>query len=88
MISDLTLVQNVLNMLVLITDQGSSVSAFWYSLFDNGTNYCNLHNGIQGTFSHTLTGFILTLILSIMFLIRKENLPHKENPVRIQTYDV
>ncbi|KAF7660017.1 hypothetical protein LDENG_00289950 [Lucifuga dentata] len=28
---------------------GTSVSAFWYSLFDNGTNYCNLHKVMQGS---------------------------------------
>nr|XP_061844148.1 uncharacterized protein LOC133624531 isoform X3 [Nerophis lumbriciformis] len=26
---------------------GASMSAFWSSLFDNGTNYCNLRNIIQ-----------------------------------------
>ncbi|KAG7229243.1 hypothetical protein INR49_012900 [Caranx melampygus] len=27
--------------------QGSSMSAFWDTLFDNGTNYCNLHNVVE-----------------------------------------
>uniref|UniRef100_A0A669CUX6 Uncharacterized protein n=1 Tax=Oreochromis niloticus TaxID=8128 RepID=A0A669CUX6_ORENI len=38
--------------------EGSSVSAFWYSLFDNGTNYCNLHNVIRGTGLTKAPGFI------------------------------
>ncbi|CAK6974675.1 hypothetical protein L3Q82_021387 [Scomber scombrus] len=37
--------------------EGSSVSAFWYSLFDNGTNYCNLHNVIQGSGLTKAPGF-------------------------------
>ncbi|KAF1383724.1 hypothetical protein PFLUV_G00134810 [Perca fluviatilis] len=36
---------------------GSSVSAFWFSLFDNGTNYCNLHNVIQGSGLTKAPGF-------------------------------
>lgn len=31
--------------------QGSSVSACWFSLFDNGTNYCNLRNIMKGRWS-------------------------------------
>uniref|UniRef100_A0A3B4YG02 Immunoglobulin C1-set domain-containing protein n=1 Tax=Seriola lalandi dorsalis TaxID=1841481 RepID=A0A3B4YG02_SERLL len=38
--------------------QGSSVSAFWFSLFDNGTNYCNLHNIIQGSGLTKAPGFV------------------------------
>uniref|UniRef100_A0A3B5AU99 Uncharacterized protein n=1 Tax=Stegastes partitus TaxID=144197 RepID=A0A3B5AU99_9TELE len=38
--------------------QGSSVSAFWFSLFDNGTNYCNLRNVIQGSGLTKAPGFI------------------------------
>ncbi|KAM6990076.1 uncharacterized protein LKV04_009649 [Tautogolabrus adspersus] len=38
--------------------EGSSVSAFWFSLFDNGTNYCNLHNVIQGSGLTKAPGFI------------------------------
>uniref|UniRef100_A0A8C5NFC0 Uncharacterized protein n=1 Tax=Gouania willdenowi TaxID=441366 RepID=A0A8C5NFC0_GOUWI len=37
--------------------EGSSVSAFWYSLFDNGTNYCNLHNVITGSGLSKVSGF-------------------------------
>ena len=39
---------NVIHLFYLPAVQGSSMSAFWYSLFDNGTNYCNLRNVIQG----------------------------------------
>lgn len=36
--------------------QGSSMSASWFSLFDNGTNYCNLRNIMKGRWSsHTQT---------------------------------
>ncbi|CAG07102.1 unnamed protein product [Tetraodon nigroviridis] len=35
--------------------QGSSMSAFWLSLFDNGTNYCNLRNVMKGRCSHMST---------------------------------
>ncbi|KAK9538624.1 hypothetical protein VZT92_003785 [Zoarces viviparus] len=38
--------------------EGSSVSAFWFSLFDNGTNYCNLHNVIQGSGLTKAPGFV------------------------------
>ncbi|KAM3603942.1 uncharacterized protein V6R79_004396 [Siganus canaliculatus] len=38
--------------------EGTSVSAFWYSLFDNGTNYCNLRNVIQGSGLTTAPGFV------------------------------
>eukprot|EP00064_Thunnus_orientalis_P014311 superscaffoldBa00002466_g14353 len=38
--------------------EGSSVSAFWYSLFDNGTNYCNLHNVIEGSGLSKAPGFV------------------------------
>uniref|UniRef100_A0AAQ5YQJ1 Uncharacterized protein n=1 Tax=Amphiprion ocellaris TaxID=80972 RepID=A0AAQ5YQJ1_AMPOC len=38
--------------------EGSSVSEFWFSLFDNGTNYCNLHNVIQGSGLTKAPGFI------------------------------
>uniref|UniRef100_A0A3Q1GDX7 Immunoglobulin V-set domain-containing protein n=1 Tax=Acanthochromis polyacanthus TaxID=80966 RepID=A0A3Q1GDX7_9TELE len=38
--------------------QGCSVSEFWFSLFDNGTNYCNLHNVIQGSGLTKSLGFI------------------------------
>ncbi|KAI3374844.1 hypothetical protein L3Q82_021387 [Scortum barcoo] len=38
--------------------EGSSVSAFWFSLFDNGTNYCNLHNVIQGSGLTKTPGFM------------------------------
>uniref|UniRef100_A0A7N6AE86 Uncharacterized protein n=1 Tax=Anabas testudineus TaxID=64144 RepID=A0A7N6AE86_ANATE len=37
--------------------EGSSVSASWYSLFDNGTNYCNLYNIIQGSGLSKAPGF-------------------------------
>lgn len=36
--------------------QGSSMSAFWYSLFDNGTNYCNLYNVMEGRWSSCVNG--------------------------------
>lgn len=48
-----------MNMFYLVAVQGSSVSAFWFSLFDNGTNYCNLHNVIQGRWFHTLIHYII-----------------------------
>uniref|UniRef100_A0A4W6BVZ4 Uncharacterized protein n=1 Tax=Lates calcarifer TaxID=8187 RepID=A0A4W6BVZ4_LATCA len=38
--------------------KGSSMSAFWYSLFDNGTNYCNLRNVIQGSGLSKAPGFV------------------------------
>ncbi|KAL3055341.1 hypothetical protein OYC64_018096 [Pagothenia borchgrevinki] len=38
--------------------EGSSISAFWFSLFDNGTNYCNLHNVIQGSGLTKAPGFM------------------------------
>ncbi|KAM8726881.1 uncharacterized protein AB9X84_000786 [Acanthopagrus schlegelii] len=38
--------------------EGSSMSAFWYSLFDNGTNYCNLRNVIQGSGLNSAPGFV------------------------------
>ncbi|XP_077954804.1 uncharacterized protein LOC144405462 [Gasterosteus aculeatus] len=38
--------------------EGSSVSAFWFSLLDNGTNYCNLHNVIQGSGLTKAPGFV------------------------------
>ncbi|CAJ1072514.1 hypothetical protein L3Q82_021387 [Xyrichtys novacula] len=38
--------------------EGTSVSAFWFSLFDNGTNYCNLHNIIEGSGLTKAPGFI------------------------------
>ncbi|KAM8850881.1 uncharacterized protein AB9W97_021861 [Spinachia spinachia] len=38
--------------------EGSSVSAFWFSLLDNGTNYCNLHNVIQGSGLAKAPGFV------------------------------
>ncbi|GAA6234117.1 uncharacterized protein LOC101160024 [Lates japonicus] len=38
--------------------EGSSISAFWYSLFDNGTNYCNLRNVIQGSGLSKAPGFV------------------------------
>ncbi|KAM7400432.1 hypothetical protein PAMA_004900 [Pampus argenteus] len=37
---------------------GLSVSAFWYSLLDNGTNYCNLRNVIQGSGLTKAPGFV------------------------------
>ncbi|TNN67479.1 hypothetical protein EYF80_022285 [Liparis tanakae] len=37
--------------------EGLSVSAFWFSLLDNGTNYCNLHNVIQGSGLSKAPGF-------------------------------
>ncbi|TKS79682.1 hypothetical protein D9C73_014088 [Collichthys lucidus] len=37
---------------------GSSVSAFWFSLFDNGTNYCNLRNIMQGSGLTKAPGFV------------------------------
>uniref|UniRef100_A0A672IZ80 Uncharacterized protein n=1 Tax=Salarias fasciatus TaxID=181472 RepID=A0A672IZ80_SALFA len=43
---------------VNFTMTGVSVSAFWYSLFDNGTNYCNLHNVIKGSGLSTAPGFV------------------------------
>lgn len=46
--------------------QGTSVSEFWYSLFDNGTNYCNLRNVMQGTrgVTHSYVGCLkIELIL-------------------------
>ncbi|XP_077414429.1 uncharacterized protein LOC144044094 [Vanacampus margaritifer] len=36
---------------------GASTSAFWSSLFDNGTNYCNLRNVIQGSGLSKAPGF-------------------------------
>ncbi|KAG8014244.1 hypothetical protein GBF38_016668 [Nibea albiflora] len=38
--------------------EGSSISAFWFSVFDNGTNYCNLHNVMQGSGLTKAPGFI------------------------------
>ncbi|KAJ0058882.1 hypothetical protein NL108_001118 [Boleophthalmus pectinirostris] len=38
--------------------EGSSMSSFWYSLFDNGTNYCNLHNIIEGSGLSKAPGFV------------------------------
>ncbi|CAL1580269.1 unnamed protein product [Knipowitschia caucasica] len=38
--------------------EGSSMSSFWYSLFDNGTNYCNLHNVIEGSGLSQAPGFV------------------------------
>ncbi|KAL7385888.1 hypothetical protein ABVT39_001558 [Epinephelus coioides] len=38
--------------------EGTSVSAFWFSLFDNGTNYCNLRNVIQGSGLTKAPGFV------------------------------
>uniref|UniRef100_A0A671VS22 Uncharacterized protein n=1 Tax=Sparus aurata TaxID=8175 RepID=A0A671VS22_SPAAU len=49
---------NVFHLLYLLAVQGSSMSAFWYSLFDNGTNYCNLHNVIQGSGLTNAPGFV------------------------------
>lgn len=41
--------------------QGFSESETWFSLLDNGTNYCNLYNVIYGTFSTNVvvTDFII-----------------------------
>ncbi|XP_077470504.1 uncharacterized protein LOC144085286 [Stigmatopora argus] len=36
---------------------GVSTSAFWSSLFDNGTNYCNLRNVMQGSGLTKAPGF-------------------------------
>ncbi|KAK2822556.1 hypothetical protein Q5P01_022621 [Channa striata] len=38
--------------------EGSSASAFWYSLMDNGTNYCNLYTVIQGSGLTRAPGFV------------------------------
>ncbi|KAK7945477.1 hypothetical protein WMY93_001205 [Mugilogobius chulae] len=38
--------------------EGLSMSSFWYSLFDNGTNYCNLHNIIEGSGLSKAPGFV------------------------------
>ncbi|KAM4728892.1 uncharacterized protein FYW61_011716 [Anableps anableps] len=38
--------------------QGTSVSAVWFSLFDNGTNYCNLRNVIKGSALDKAPGFL------------------------------
>ncbi|KAM4557325.1 uncharacterized protein V3H82_017080 [Fundulus diaphanus] len=38
--------------------QGTSVSAIWFSLFDNGTNYCNLRNVIKGSGLDKAPGFL------------------------------
>uniref|UniRef100_A0A674NIK2 Uncharacterized protein n=1 Tax=Takifugu rubripes TaxID=31033 RepID=A0A674NIK2_TAKRU len=38
--------------------QGSSVSASWFSLFDNGTNYCNLRNIMKGSGLTKAPGFV------------------------------
>ncbi|CAB1437785.1 unnamed protein product [Pleuronectes platessa] len=37
--------------------EGSSMSEFWYSLLDNGTNYCNLHSVMQGSGLTNAPGF-------------------------------
>ncbi|KAM6918405.1 uncharacterized protein FYW49_008026 [Xenentodon cancila] len=38
--------------------QGTSVSTDCFSLFDNGTNYCNLRNVIQGSGLSKAPGFL------------------------------
>ncbi|KAM9718768.1 uncharacterized protein ACNS7B_019864 [Menidia menidia] len=38
--------------------QGSSVSAVWFSLYDNGTNFCNLRNVIKGSGLTKAPGFM------------------------------
>uniref|UniRef100_A0A3B3DAR3 Uncharacterized protein n=1 Tax=Oryzias melastigma TaxID=30732 RepID=A0A3B3DAR3_ORYME len=38
--------------------QGTSVSAVWYSLFDNGINFCNLRNVIKGSGLYKAPGFL------------------------------
>nr|XP_061844147.1 uncharacterized protein LOC133624531 isoform X2 [Nerophis lumbriciformis] len=44
---------------------GASMSAFWSSLFDNGTNYCNLRNIIQAITASTLLGRLSTRLRSV-----------------------
>ncbi|XP_067855039.1 uncharacterized protein [Heptranchias perlo] len=36
---------------------GSSVSELWYAVFDCGTNYCNLHNLIEGSGLDKVSGY-------------------------------
>ncbi|GCC20989.1 hypothetical protein chiPu_0000158, partial [Chiloscyllium punctatum] len=36
---------------------GFSVSELWYAVFDFGTNYCNLHNLIEGSGLDTVSGY-------------------------------
>jgi len=48
---------------LLVAVQGLSVSAIWFSLLDNGTNYCNLHNVWQPML--IAVGITVTLTLSI-----------------------
>ncbi|MEQ2298668.1 hypothetical protein AMECASPLE_007598 [Ameca splendens] len=38
--------------------QGTSVPAVWFSLFDNGANYCNLRNVIKGSGLDKAPGFL------------------------------
>ncbi|KAF0046823.1 hypothetical protein F2P81_000456 [Scophthalmus maximus] len=38
--------------------EGSSMSEFWFSLFDNGTNYCNLHSVMEGSGLTSAPGFV------------------------------
>ncbi|XP_062898455.1 uncharacterized protein LOC134343618 [Mobula hypostoma] len=36
---------------------GFSVSELWYAVFDHGTNYCNLHNLIEGSGLDKVSGY-------------------------------
>ncbi|CAG5896576.1 unnamed protein product [Menidia menidia] len=38
--------------------EGSSMSPFWFSLFDNGTNYCNLYKVMKASGLPKTPGFV------------------------------
>ena len=51
--------------------QGKSRSRIWYAILDYGTNYCNIHNLVEGDCSFILNVFNCSPLFEVFFTVMR-----------------